>query len=157
MRSTHDIIKSLIVGYALVEICLTWGQAVRLARFAAELGEKGDSLNYVSPLRVWGIHLLLFLVAAVLVKISKPWALVSAAFIGSWLALVSAYDIFEFFRFFLVTKNEMQFGWLAYRRWLLFDPGGIQVFPRFICQFTVSFFAICGLRALKKKQLRTST
>jgi hypothetical protein len=114
-RSKNDIIKSLIVGFAVVELCLTWGNAVRLVAVAAELAEKGDSLNYVSPLRVWGLHLFLFLVAAVLLKFSKKWTLVSAACIGCWLILATCFDIFEFLRFFLVMKDELQIGWLGFR------------------------------------------
>lgn len=151
-RPKHDIIKSLIVGFAVVELCLTWGMAAHWAEVAAELAKTGDSLNYVSPLRVWGLHLLLFLVAAVLLKFSKPWALVSAACIGCWLILVTCFDIFEFLRFFLVMKDELQIGWLAYRRWFWFDPGGIQVFPRFAAVIFIVPNAIRGLKVEKRDE-----
>ncbi len=156
-RSTHDIIKSLIVGFAVVELCLTWGEAVRWAAFAAELAAQGDSLNYSSPLKQHGALLVILLVAAVVVRLNQKWSPGWGTFLSVWFLLYSTLDLRNFFLSVRYYSENTDFGLgnLMQMRWFWLGEVGIRVFPRFICGVVLLAYSIRGLRALKLERLRT--
>ncbi len=150
MRTKHDIIKSLLVGYAVIELCSVVGEAFRLARSAQALSEIGGSLCYVSPLRTWAVVLGLFLASAIFQKIGNKSSLLVASCLGICFFGVAAYDLYRLPSFLIIYWFEVETSWEVLSRWFWRDMGGLRVIPRFLAALFIVSYSIRGLWAGRK-------
>lgn len=156
-RSKHDIIKSLIVGYAVMELCLTWGRAARLAAAAAAEAAAGGALDYVSPVRQYAGWLFLLLLSAIAVKVGGKRSVQLGLLLSAWFLVHAVLDFRNFFQMvaFFLDQPEFHLEKIFLSRWFWIGETGIRVFPRFICGVALFLYSVAGLRGWLKSSRNT--
>lgn len=144
-RSKHDILKSLIVGWSLVDLCWNWGVSSRLAE---RLAVAGDDIQFLARYSFANHRLpwfFLLFITALLVKFDwerrSPLILFPSTF-----ALL--YGLGGLRSFWLTRAGLVEDGAssTAFHHWFWLDTFGVWVFPRFICGVALFLYSVAGLR-----------
>lgn len=149
MRSKTEIVKSLIVGWSLVDLCWNWGFASRLAERLAIAGDQTQFLlRYAAENHRLPWFFLLF-ITAFLVKFDwerrSPVILLPSTF--ALLYGLGGLRSFWQIRAMLVEDGVSS---TAFQHWFWFDTFGVWVFPRMVCGVALFSFAVIGCRHFLK-------
>jgi hypothetical protein len=148
-HSKTEIVKSLILGWSLVDLCWNWGFASRLAERMAVAGDDVQFLVRHSA----AIHRLpwffLLFITALLVKLGwerrSPLILFPSIF--AFLYGLGGLRSFWLTRVVLVEDGVSS---TTFQNWFWLDTFGGWVFPRMVCGVVLFSFAVIGCRHFLK-------
>ncbi len=153
MPTKHDIIKSLIVGWSLIDLCWTWGATARLAAAAAS-DESGYLRTFVCAGDTRRTLLLLFFLTALIVKFDWDRPFRRGLLPSIWALIYGIAGLLNFRLTYLVLL-ENEAGPLILRNWFWLQEYGVRAFPRFICGVALFLYSVAGLRGWLKSSKNT--